>query len=471
VVVVLTATERSGEGRPSWGRDEGAVAIVVATMAVVLFALAAFVVDLGLARDNRRQAQNTADAAALAAANALYAQTAPNLMEPGDFKAAVDAAKDYAALNYGTKQSDWAQCSIPSTEALDYVWPGTGTNCISFDRTPYPHNVLVVVPLRDVPSLFGAVLGYKGMSISALAQARIAPGGRPVCTFCVVKESTHNLQNGELNVVGGNMWFNGTVNIEANGSAGSAPGSVLGEDGQYYTDGGEVYVQGEITGSTANIQGGLAKPRSPKILDPMASVVLPFATQSTLQPKVDPCTDGPGIYDKVKVVSEVCTFQPGLYVFTGDLELAGNASTQVNAVGVTMYFTCGSSSEPERCRESGLPDGAGLRITGQGTYTLAAPFAATHPQVPAELYGFGVVYDRYNDAAIFLSGNGTQNLTGTIYAMNATMDVRGNGCSTVTTSMVVVGSVNFAGTNPCFTAVFDSTKNVRPGEGGRGLAR
>ncbi len=55
----------------------------------MLFGMAALVVDLGIARDNRRQAQNTADSAALAAANALYAKTAPDLNKPGDFAAAV----------------------------------------------------------------------------------------------------------------------------------------------------------------------------------------------------------------------------------------------------------------------------------------------------------------------------------------------------------------------------------------------
>ena len=106
--------------------DRGAVALLTGLLAVVLFGMAAFVVDLGVARDNRRQAQNTADAAALAAANALYATRAPNLNQPGDFAAAVDAAKSYAAKNYGTTASEWAGCSIPSGDALDYQFPRDG---------------------------------------------------------------------------------------------------------------------------------------------------------------------------------------------------------------------------------------------------------------------------------------------------------------------------------------------------------
>src|SRR5215213_2110872 len=140
--------------------DVGAVAVLTAVLAVVLFGLAAIVVDLGMARDNRRQAQNTADAAALAATNALYATRAPNLNQPGDFDAAVAAAKEYAAKNYGTTQGEWSGCSIPATDALGYQHPGTGTNCITFNSFNYPTQALVVVPLRKQPSLLGGVFGY-----------------------------------------------------------------------------------------------------------------------------------------------------------------------------------------------------------------------------------------------------------------------------------------------------------------------
>jgi Flp pilus assembly protein TadG len=450
------------------GGDDGAVAVLTAVLALLLFSVAALVVDLGIARDNRRQAQNTADAAALAASNALYGTDQVNRNQPGNFQAAVDAAKDYAEKNYGTSDAEWNECT--SSQALPYVYPGTRTNCISFDQSPYPNNVLVQVPLRKQPTFFGGVLGYSGTTISAIAQARINPGGKYLCTFCVVGDMEHRLQNGELNVVGGNMWFNGNVDLGPNGQAGSVPGTVLGEDGELYTDGGNVYVSGDVTGTATNLQGGKAKPKSPRIVDPLAAFVLPFATQSSLTGKTNPCAEGPGIYDGYKLTGGTCSLRPGLYVFTGDLELAGNPSTLFNADGVTMYFTCGSGTVPAACPSTG-DEGGGIKVTGNGTYNLTAPYADTFPMVPEELYGYSIVYDRYNEADIFLAGNGTQSITGTIYAMNAKMDNRGNGCSTVTTSLVVVADVGFSGENSCFTAVFDSTKNVKPSDGGRGLVR
>src|SRR5205085_7867274 len=64
LVVVLMRRRADGPG------DRGAVAILVAVFAIVMFAVGALVVDLGVARVTRRDAQNAADSAALAAANA-----------------------------------------------------------------------------------------------------------------------------------------------------------------------------------------------------------------------------------------------------------------------------------------------------------------------------------------------------------------------------------------------------------------
>ncbi|MCZ3387874.1 MAG: pilus assembly protein TadG-related protein [Actinomycetia bacterium] len=454
--------------------DGGAVAVLTAVLSVMLFGIAALVVDLGIARDNRRQAQNTADSASLAAANALYATTAPNLNKPGDFQAAVDAAKSYAAKNYGTTDAEWAGCV--NNEPLPFQFPGTGSSCISFDSFLYPKQVLVVVPLRKQPSMFGGVFGYTGVSIGALAQARLDPGGKNICTFCVLGSGTQSIQNGNLTVSGGNMWFNGNVNIKNNGYAGSLAGYVTGDDGTQTLDGGNAYVSGTVKGSISSFQGGKGQTGQPKIVDPLASYQLPFATQQTLSPKVNPCADGPGIYAGYKSTSSApCVMQPGLYVFTGDFELAGNAG-QLQANGVTFYFTCGSGTTPAACGPGTVTSpgetGGGIKISGNGGYVITAPSKATVPTQPEELYGWAIVYDRYNNADMRLTGNGTSTVSGTIYGVNATLDLRGNGGSDVPfASLIVVGGLNFDGNNATMNVAFDSSKNVKPGEGARGLVR
>ena len=449
--------------------DHGAVAVVTAIMAVMLFVIAALVVDLGIARDSRRQAQNTADAAALAAANALYSTTAPRLNQPGDFQAAVDAAKAYAAENYGTTEEEWSSCT--AAEPLAYVHPGTGTNCISFDAFLYPRNVLVVVPVRQQPSIFGGVAGYEGVTIGALAQARLDPGGASVCSFCVLGTVDHDLQNGNLTVTGGNLWFNGNVDIGPNGYAGSLEGYVAAEDGTQVLDGGNAYVEGTVKSNGTKFQNGAGQTGQPRIVDPLVADVLPFATQESLAAKVDPCTDGPGIYGEYKTTqSGECVLQPGLYVFTGDFELSGNAG-QLQAKGVTFYFTCGEGTVPEPCAEGG-EEGGGIKLSGNGGYVLEAPLKTTYPSLPEELYGYALVYDRYNTADMLLVGNGASTVSGTIYGVNATLDLRGNGGTDVPfSSFVVVGDVAFSGNNATLNVAFDATKNRRPSEADRGLVR
>ena len=452
--------------------DRGAVAVLTAVLAVVLFGMAALVVDLGMARDSRRQAQNTADAAALAAANALYATRAPNLNQPGDFTAAVEAAKTYAAENYGTTEAEWASCSIPDSEALGYLHPGTGTNCITFDKFNYPTQALVVVPLRQQGVFFGGVFGYEGVSIGALAQAQLDPGGHRLCTFCVLGEETSDIQNGNVDVTGGNIWFNGDVTVNPAGGAKSTKGNVVGDDGSIFEDGGSISVSGTVNDKN-KLVGDDVQVGGPRVVDPMAAQELPFATQSTLTAKSgQPCTSagtagGPGIYGSVDLRGGTCELAPGLYVFTGTLDLAGN-STLIGD-GVTLYFTCGTATDLG-CDEPGQ-DGGRIDSTGTPLYQLTAPLRSTHPTLPSELYGYSLVFDRYNTSTTRLRGTSDSFISGTIYGVNTTLDIGGTAGSTSPfTSWVIIGQLDMNGT-ATLTVNFDSSKNVRPSEGLRGLVR
>ena len=116
--------------------------------------------------------------------------------------------------------------------------------------------------------------------------------------------------------------------------------------------------------------------------------------------------------------------------------------------------------------------GAGLDLSGNGGYQLTAPLASTNPTVDPEIYGYSIVFDRYNTATMRLVGNGNSFVTGTIYGVNATLDFRGNGGSTTPFSAwVVVGSVTFSGNNATLVVDFDASKNRHASEGERGLVR
>ena len=75
------------------------MALVVALMTLVFCGLLALVVDLGVARDQERLAQNAADAAALAAASSLAHTVNPSAVTPNEIAQAQALATQYVAVN------------------------------------------------------------------------------------------------------------------------------------------------------------------------------------------------------------------------------------------------------------------------------------------------------------------------------------------------------------------------------------
>lgn len=114
-MVGVVSVDRRSVGM--WLRDdEGASAVVVAVLIVVLLAFAALVVDAGALYAHRRQVQTAADAAALAGVQAL----------PGDPAQATALAADYAARNAAdatdvafTVSSTWGTNDTLTAELLD----------------------------------------------------------------------------------------------------------------------------------------------------------------------------------------------------------------------------------------------------------------------------------------------------------------------------------------------------------------
>ena len=188
----------------------------------------------------------------------------------------------------------------------------------------------------------------------------------------------------------------------------------------------------------------------------------------------DPCSEGgggPGIYGDVDLRGGTCTLTEGLYVFTGTLDLAGGATLIAN--GATLYFTCGLGGAAEPCTESSDEDDMGrIEATGTPQYQLTAPLRSTNPTVPSELYGYSLVFDRYNTSVQRLRGTADSFVSGTIYGVNTTLDIGGTAGSTSPfTSWVVIGNLQMNGTTATLTVNFDASKNVRPSEGDRGLVR
>lgn len=407
--------------------ERGAVAIMVALMTTVLFILSAIVIDIGQARAERRQSQNTADAAALAAGNVLF----PTGSTTPDYVAAEAAAKEYAAKNL-PYTPNWASCTDPSPLPI-----ASTTACISFQKTGTTARVRVLLPTRSVTTGFARVMGVNSIAVRAVARATLKIGGASDCGLCVLGSgTTHNLQNGDATVHGGGIHFNGSVQVSANGLVA--------------TD-GAITVEGTAGGPSGNYTPAPLTSQ-PAITDPLADFMA-APDMTALPVRSDPCTQGPGQYGSINLRNRACTLSPGVYVITGTWDMAGNASTVLAGVGVTLYFACGTPGVVRACASPGEAGGT-IDNSGQGTLAITAPTSGPYQ-------GMAIWYDRLNNSTLRLTGNGQAGYSGTVYAASAKVLINGNGCSTHLNALIIVKDLEFNGNPACLQSSYAQGSNVQ----------
>lgn len=162
----------AGSAQPRrWRSERGAVLIQVAFAFLGLTAFSAFVVDYGVMWSARRQAQNAADAAAMAAATSL-----------GFVDAADQGLARTAALNAAAANLIWGQ--PPDITAADITFPpcpvgapGFGTNtCVRVDV--FRNQRAGGSPL---PTIMGGVVGINNQGVRATATAEVLYGNASTC--------------------------------------------------------------------------------------------------------------------------------------------------------------------------------------------------------------------------------------------------------------------------------------------------
>lgn len=422
----------SPPGRRASRDEDGLIAVVFALVAVILLVTAGMVVDLGLARDTRRQSQNAADASSLAAANVLYPTsgaclTGASPSVPPCYEDAVDAAKSYAQANFRVPATSWATCA---DSGHYYVPPGSSA-CISFSndtpsstRPTQPTKVRVVVPVRDVSTGLGLLAGVSKISIAAHARTSLTPGSARSCGLCLLDPGISGLGNGDVTVTGGSVHSNGSIDSGPNGLMRATPPP-----------------------NTISLSGTCPGNCSPDAIERVAPIVDPYRSTLTLPPsdemtglqvKTDPCTQGPGKYGALDLPNSVCNLSAGLYVFTGTWEMK-NLTVLRGTSGVTLYATCGTSTAPTVC----VAGQSGGRLdTKNGETQIVAPSAGA-------LKGLAIIYDRENVAALNIQGNGQSYVTGAIYAAKALLEFPGNSCVDVTNGPVIVGHLYGNGNTGC----------------------
>jgi Putative Flp pilus-assembly TadE/G-like len=400
--------------------DGGAVALLVAVLATVLFGFAAIVVDLGYARNVKSDAQSAVDAASLAGASILARDSSPS----APFVDVTDAIKASALANFGTTGADWAACAATPPSAK-WKRGGSGTDCILFNNNANnPSKLQVVLPFRHVDSFFGGLVGYNGADISARAQATIREVKVPGCALCV---------QGPLDTSG---------DIAVDG--GSTGGSSSAINGRVRT-GGSITVQdpGSITFETKPIPaGGRSYSPTPPLIrpvtDPFAGDPMPSGDPGSplvVFPVTDPPTTnfvrcGPGgvltqgTYRNILVTAtatDPCS-ATGVIVVTGQLRVISRG--YLAATASVIQLSCGTRANPSACAPS--TGGGRLRIDPLGQLSMSVSF-------PSE---FSVVADPNNTSAMTI--NGTLSVDQAVYGRSTAVTV-GSGASLTAFGRISVG--------------------------------
>jgi hypothetical protein len=179
-------------------RDEdGAVLIIFAISAVVIFSFIALAVDISHAFVERRDSQATADVAAIGGALTLIDNS-----ENSYFKAItlVDEVQELTEKNLGAGLN-WEDCTDPDRPAEFTVGANDVfvkylddqyTECVSWSADW--SNVRVKVPERQINTFFAGVMGVDTIGVSAFAEVNaLVAGAGATLPFGVLESGTNQL--------------------------------------------------------------------------------------------------------------------------------------------------------------------------------------------------------------------------------------------------------------------------------------
>ena len=267
-------------------------------------------------------------------------------------------------------------------------------------KSPVPPGYAEVVIQFSQPRYFSRIWGTAAVPITAYAVAQAqwaAAKGGIIVLDPTAAGSLRSSGNGTARVTGASV-----IADSNNSNAVTVNGRALVSD----SGSGTVAITGQSPGYSGNVQGQILTGQPPTP-DPFAYLPAPDPTTLPLQTVPEGDDDGiflhPGRYVGGISTNSNARIQmaPGIYYMDGgDFDYTGNGS--LTGSGVMIYST------------------TGIRIAGNASVRLSPP--ATGPYT-----GMTFFVARNSASTIQVSGNGTYNVSGTIYNANGLTTVSGNG--------------------------------------------
>ena len=474
---------------------KGQLLVIVAFGMVTLIAIAALVIDLGMSWMVRRQEQNAADPAAVAAARYI----------PDGDTAATRSKMNVAACFYaqqnGFFNSDDTSCTAArASQNLQVLWPPSGS--FAGDFAGRPQMVLVVIT-QQRQSFFGGFLGKPQATVAtgAVAAQETASANSNSLVALDPNDCASGFVHGNGNVTiapvtnpdTGQPYSGGYVQVNSACGSGAYDNACSNSQGAFKQSGNagakitapHIYVHGTCEANGGSVQSPVTEGAA-QIGDPLAQLIGPrqqdypggycpvkqgsniVYVQST--PMSSGCTFSangasvtlvPGVYYGGWNFSShlTVTLQPGIYIIAGGGisdsgaaidSLGGNPPTNPARV---MIFSTDNVSDPTcnstlaRCVQGAI------NISGQSSLQLWGLDSGPYRGMLIWQDGRG----SSPGAPVSLTGQGALSIAGTIYAPQAPVTILGNGSSAGTAAVQIISWTWEIGGNGGLNMPYDPT--------------
>jgi hypothetical protein len=417
-------------------RRKGNVVVVFAVCLTALMSFVALALDGGMLMDKRRQVQSTADSAALAAANDLYANWFATGIQYGLQYEGFDPGGSAKRAALAEAAANGYQDGVNGVSVTVNIPPLSGP----FTGMQGHSEVIISAPQQQYFSRF---FGTDTVTYGARSVSRGKRGGVNNAIIVLDPSGSGALSaggNGNLTVTGAPVQVNSNspsaMVANGNGSMAANPFLVGGSPG-YTAVGG------------ASFTGGIV-PNSPPIPDPLALMPAPDPSTMVVQSNKGIQNSGnktlnlqPGVYEGgISASGGTLNLAPGVYYMQGGgFSIGGQAN--VNGTGVTIYNAPQKSSDV-------------INIAGQGNIILSPPMSGPYQ-------GVLLFQDRASTNTVSITGSpGTiMNITGTFYAASATLAVAGNGAQQTIGAQYISYDLNLGGNGTYFCTW---TPDLTPGK-------
>jgi hypothetical protein len=401
----------------------GAISCLVAVSLVAIFGVVAIALDGGLLFDNHRRVQSAADAAALAAADDLFANFTANGGTDPLGTAAASARATAAANGYNNDGvTSVVTVNIPPTSGFMAGKPGYAEVILQFNQK------------RGFSSIFGS----SDLPVKARSVAAGIPGNIGILILdphlqgaLEIRGNVTILNGGQLYSNSDNTTPNDAASQGATGSVYVGPGITLKAGGinvfnRLVADGTVIFTNPD---GSVNPSGAVATYTVLKT-DPLADIPEPTKTGLVNHGSVTVTTNKtlqPGIYTNLTIgsgtKSPTVTLAPGLYW----IDKGGSLNVNNGTLQGTGVMIVNNTQQDTVC---------GWNNPASGVINLTPPTDTTGGTWPtgansSTYAGISMWVPRSWNQEVHFQSTANATVTGTWYAQGAEYDIRANGPSVV----------------------------------------